>query len=266
MPNRNSVWHLKSSLFLKLNILKKNSVVQKECCPEEKLENKCIRDIICYLSWYLLGTNWPTVIHRTAECQDLHFMKHFSFCLVSSLYKMNYYKGILKLWKDEQIKYCVRQFQWAEIQDALKINLQCELNWFSSMPICKQSCFLFILWKGERGLPGPPGLPGETGIGLPGPKVQKFHLLYSMYCRIRIKTAELIDLLIHKKIQDKCGFVVLERYFVCYQNCLQTVANKKYILCIYFKGFFYSSCYAWHKLNSRRVWLGKNKFIVLNRN
>lgn len=30
--------------------------------------------------------------------------------------------------------------------------------------------FVFVL-QGERGLPGPPGIQGETGIGLPGPKV-----------------------------------------------------------------------------------------------
>lgn len=30
---------------------------------------------------------------------------------------------------------------------------------------------VFVL-QGERGLPGPPGIQGETGIGLPGPKVR----------------------------------------------------------------------------------------------
>ncbi|TRZ27006.1 hypothetical protein HGM15179_000051 [Zosterops borbonicus] len=37
----------------------------------------------------------------------------------------------------------------------------------SSVPLRQNRLGFFI---GERGLPGPPGLPGETGIGLPGPK------------------------------------------------------------------------------------------------
>lgn len=38
--------------------------------------------------------------------------------------------------------------------------------------------FILVLLQGERGLPGPPGLQGETGIGLPGPKVRFFHTYF----------------------------------------------------------------------------------------
>lgn len=31
--------------------------------------------------------------------------------------------------------------------------------------------YVFNVLQGERGLPGPPGIQGEIGIGLPGPKV-----------------------------------------------------------------------------------------------
>jgi len=76
--------------------------------------------------------------------------------------------------------------------------------------------FLFSFFeKGERGLPGPPGLPGETGIGLPGPKVQAT-LLYYVYCRIKTntETAEIIHVLVHEKIQaPKCCFYGTRKLF-----------------------------------------------------
>lgn len=49
-----------------------------------------------------------------------------------------------------------------------------EQVFFSLKPIKKlKSVLLFCNFlKGERGLPGPAGLTGETGVGLPGPKVK----------------------------------------------------------------------------------------------
>lgn len=40
----------------------------------------------------------------------------------------------------------------------------------------------FLWWQGERGPLGPPGLQGETGIGLPGAKVSvKIFVLLDLY-------------------------------------------------------------------------------------
>lgn len=45
--------------------------------------------------------------------------------------------------------------------------------------VCALHVYLFL--QGERGLPGPPGIQGETGIGLPGPKVKHTAVLFRKF-------------------------------------------------------------------------------------
>lgn len=61
-----------------------------------------------------------------------------------------------------------------------------------------KAVILFHLFlKGERGLPGPAGLTGETGVGLPGPKVKNAH--HIICCVLEQKSAA--DEIIYDRIK-----------------------------------------------------------------
>lgn len=122
-----------------------SSATERNIVVEKTLKISFIKDIISfdisldisfapYLEHLLAKSEVQSKAVRCQNSYTQHETKFFSFCLIWYHFlqeiSMLLIKGILKHWKGEQMKYCVRQFQWAEIQDTQKMNLQTELDWF----------------------------------------------------------------------------------------------------------------------------------------
>lgn len=73
---------------------------------------------------------------------------------------------------------CIRITHISGFHEKL-INNECDLHLhYNELDLL----FLFVIKsQGERGPAGPPGIQGDSGIGLPGPKVSRLYLSHHLH-------------------------------------------------------------------------------------